>query len=137
MVDPPGTAGHGESGETLLEVVIAVMVVGIAIVTLIGGLTTLVLASGVHKRQALAEVELRKYAEVVKAAPWSTTGYTATNVGYAAPAGLAVLDPRCVAASGSTVAAPCATTGVQVVYLKLYSTLDNRIVETIDVVKRK
>lgn len=55
-----------ESGETLIELLIAVVVIGIAGVGLISGLTTGVIGSDTHRRLSSGETVLRAYGELVK-----------------------------------------------------------------------
>jgi hypothetical protein len=53
------TGPANDRGETLLEVLIAVVIIGVAIVAIIGGLVTSVLMSDVHRKQATAGSAVR------------------------------------------------------------------------------
>ena len=55
-----------ESGETLIELLVAVIVLGIAGVGLVSGLTTGVIGSDTHRRLSSGETVLRAYGELVK-----------------------------------------------------------------------
>jgi len=55
-----------ESGETLLELLIAVVILGISGVGLVSGLTTGVIGSDTHRRLSSGETVLRAYGELVK-----------------------------------------------------------------------
>jgi type II secretory pathway pseudopilin PulG len=55
-----------ESGETLIELLVAVIVLGIAGVGLVSGLTTGVIGSDTHRRLSTGETVLRAYGELVK-----------------------------------------------------------------------
>lgn len=55
-----------ESGETLIELLVAVVVLGIAGVGLVSGLTTGVIGSDTHRRLSNGETVLRAYGELVK-----------------------------------------------------------------------
>jgi type II secretory pathway pseudopilin PulG len=55
-----------DSGETLVELVMAVAIMGIAVVAIIGGLVISVLLSGTHRKQATAGAQVRDYAEFVE-----------------------------------------------------------------------
>ena len=55
-----------ESGETLIELLVAVVVLGIAGVGLVSGLTTGVIGSDTHRRLSSGETVLRAYGELVK-----------------------------------------------------------------------
>lgn len=57
---------RSERGETLLELVIAISLMGLAIVAVMAGLTTTVLMSDVQKKQATAATLVRSYAEALQ-----------------------------------------------------------------------
>jgi len=117
---------RSEEGLTLIELLIAMMVMGIALTVLLGGMVTTVTASGLHKQQAIAEVELRKYAELVKAARYEPDGRY-DNVGYSAP------EHYVASKRVDCVASPC--TPLQKIRLTI-STDDDRVTEWVEVVKR-
>ncbi|MEU4394645.1 type II secretion system protein [Kribbella sp. NPDC023855] len=56
----------GDQGETLVEMLLAVAVMGIAAVALMAGLTTSVLMSDIHRKQATAGTTVRDYAEALQ-----------------------------------------------------------------------
>ncbi|WP_112243950.1 type IV pilus modification PilV family protein [Kribbella monticola] len=55
-----------ERGETLVEMLLAVAIMGIAAVALMAGLTTSVLMSDIHRKQATAGTAVRDYAEALQ-----------------------------------------------------------------------
>jgi len=59
--------GTGDAGTTLIEILMAVILVGIAFVALLAGLSTVALGSDIHRQQADAEVVLTSAAEHLKA----------------------------------------------------------------------
>ena len=61
-----GGAGRDERGETLLELLISVTLIGIAVVAVFGGLTTGIVMSDIHRKQATAGTVLHNYAEAVQ-----------------------------------------------------------------------
>lgn len=63
--DPP--RGTGDAGTSLIEVMVAVILVGITFVALLAGLSTVALGSDIHRQQADAEVVLTSAAERLKA----------------------------------------------------------------------
>jgi Tfp pilus assembly protein PilV len=64
---------RSETGATLVEVLVAVMVLGVAFLAVLGGLGTSIASSDLHRRQAVAETVVRRYAEAVKAQPFAAT----------------------------------------------------------------
>jgi prepilin-type N-terminal cleavage/methylation domain-containing protein len=88
-----------DAGVTLVELLVTVAILGIAFVAVIGGMTTSIMGSDIHRKQATAETVLRNYAEALKP---TTTPYTAcatpTTAAYA-PATLGVVAPSGYTAS--------------------------------------
>jgi Tfp pilus assembly protein PilV len=56
-----------ERGESLLEVMIAVAILGIAVVAIMAGLTTSILMSDIHRKQATAGAYVHDFAEAIQA----------------------------------------------------------------------
>lgn len=57
---------HGDAGDTLVEILVALAVLGIGIVALTGALVTNVTTTGINREQAQAESVLTSAAEHVK-----------------------------------------------------------------------
>ena len=57
----------GEGGFSLIELLVTLVIMGVAFTALIGGTLTGVLSSDLHRRAADAEIVLRHFAEDVKA----------------------------------------------------------------------
>jgi len=55
-----------ESGFTLIEVLITVVIMGIAVVTLVGGMLSAVTASDLQRKDTVLATSLRAYAESIK-----------------------------------------------------------------------
>ena len=64
-----------DRGETLVELLVAVMILGVTVVALIGGLTTSILLSDTHRKQAMAAVQVEAFAEAIQ-------GFVLNNSGY-------------------------------------------------------
>jgi Tfp pilus assembly protein PilV len=59
-----------DAGETLIEVVISIAIMGIAFVALMGGMLTAVSLSALHRQQADTQLQLVSAVEQVKAGPY-------------------------------------------------------------------
>ncbi len=139
------TGRDGERGETLIELLVTVVILGTAVVALVGALAVAVRVSDIHRKQATAGASVRAFAEAlatrVAAAP---TGYVecATTASYAGaytgvPSGYVATIAAVSYWDGSAFVATCATdTGVQRVTLTVGSS-DGRASEQLDVVLRK
>jgi type II secretory pathway pseudopilin PulG len=71
-----GGRRDNDRGETLIELLVAIAIMGIAVVTIIGATATAIHLSDIHREQAKAGAFLREFAERIEgqvAAP--TTGY--------------------------------------------------------------
>jgi prepilin-type N-terminal cleavage/methylation domain-containing protein len=89
---------RGRRGMTFIEVLIAVALLGVIVVTMMAGLSSIALATGHHRQQTTLELLVRSEAEYLKSqtysprpaayASLSATGYTVsiTQVQYWDPA---------------------------------------------------
>jgi Tfp pilus assembly protein PilV len=132
-----------DRGETLLELLITVVIMGVAVVALVGGIATAIRMSDIHRKQAEAGAYVRAYAEAIEnavarprsayvecAGPSAYAVYATGNAAYTAQ------PPVVTYWNGSTFSASCASdTGVQKVSLSV--TAGNTVAETIDVIIRK
>jgi len=93
----------GDRGDTLLELVIAVAIMGVALVAVLGAVGTAIVMSDIHRKQATAGAAARGYAEAVGTmvaggglATCAGLGAYATPAGFTAPPGfaLSVVDTR-------------------------------------------
>jgi prepilin-type N-terminal cleavage/methylation domain-containing protein len=138
----------GEGGFGLIELLIAMVVMGVAFVGLMAGMATTTASAAVHRTQAVAELELRRYAELVDAEPFSSSGYSLVAEGNpsastAGVVGFTVLNsavfpfvavaPSCNGASSGV--ACTSTDRTQIVSISIQSS-DGRVDEKIQIVKR-
>jgi Tfp pilus assembly protein PilE len=137
-------AGRTDSGETLLELMITVAILGLAGVAIISGLGTAVGVSGAHRKQSTAGATVRSFAEAIESSVLNN-GYVATCTpgyasGFTSPTGFTT--PQITAVSfwtGSafqTTCDPADDRGVQRLTLQV-SSMDGRATEQLVLVVRK
>jgi Tfp pilus assembly protein PilV len=131
-----------ETGETLLEVLIAVAIMGIAVVALMAGLTTSILMSDVHRKQATADTYVHDYAEAVQEWVASNSGhyngdYSPGTIGFVVPASTGLTaSVEAVTCWSGTAWQSCGTdTGLQRVALKV--TDNKRVAERLVTMVRR
>jgi type II secretory pathway pseudopilin PulG len=133
-----------DRGETLLELLVAVVLMGIALVAVVGGLATSILVSDVHRKQATAGASVRDYAEALAkvvagggyipcAAP---AAYTSTP-GFDVPTGFSKTTTAVRYWTGSAWAGSCGTdSGLQQLSIQVASN-DGRATERLVIVLRR
>jgi type II secretory pathway pseudopilin PulG len=135
-----------DGGESLLELVIAVTIMGIAVVAIVSGIATSILMSDINRKQATAGAYVRNYAEAVETyvagGNFNTTSspsYGAGTVGFTVPSGGYVASVSSVTCWNDTTAqfGACPTTAsVQRVALTVASS-DARASEGLVVIVRQ
>jgi hypothetical protein len=135
-----------ESGESLIELLVTVTILGVSVIAVAGAIVIGILMSDIHRKQATAGTTVRDYAEAVQDAVVAG-GYVgcATPTAYASPAGFSAptgYSATVVAGSvkywnGTAWQATCGTdTGLQQLTLQVKST-DSRASEELVLVLRK
>jgi Tfp pilus assembly protein PilV len=147
-MDPYAAAEERERGESLLELLIAVVIVGITVIAVIGGLATSIAMSDIHRKQSTAGAYVRSYAEAIQNAVAVPGTYSASCTTPTYASGFSVGDSRYGApritkvsfwngSSFPTTACDAATdVGVQQLTLEVAS-LDGRASEQLVIVVRK
>jgi Tfp pilus assembly protein PilV len=126
-----------DQGETLIELIIAIAIMGIAVVAIVGGIVTSILMSDIHRKQTTAGAIARDDAELLVA-----TGYRpACDYAPAPSAGFTVVVNSVSHWDSTAVPTPkfvpgCADTGLHKVSIKVASA-DVRATEYVDVIIRK
>ena len=134
-----------DRGESLLELLMAVVIMCVTIVAIVGGLATSIIVSDMHRKQATAGAYARDYAETVEA--WVAAGhydgsaapnYAPATVGFTAPTGFtaSAQSVRCWNTGGSSWQACGTDVGLQQVAVQVRSA-DGRTTEQVVVVVRK
>ncbi|MFE3764579.1 prepilin-type N-terminal cleavage/methylation domain-containing protein [Streptomyces sp. NPDC059104] len=129
---------RGEEGETLIEVLVAVVLMGVAFVTIFGGIGTAIISSVRQQKVTGADSVIRSAAEKVVSDPYvSCAGGYETPVpppGYTMTVTIEYWD----GVGAFAKACPTADTGVQKVTLTLHSTGPHPVKDaTLEVVKRE
>jgi type II secretory pathway pseudopilin PulG len=145
----PRAAGPRDRGDTLIELLVAVVIMTVAVVAIAGAFATGIRMSAIHRQQSLAGSYVRSFAEAVQTAvAASPTGYvpcTVDGASYKAAYALPDTDfERDVVAvvywngvdSFVATCAPASDSGVQRVTLSVH-TPDRRVDERVDVIIRK
>jgi Tfp pilus assembly protein PilV len=86
----------GQDGDTLVEILVALTILGIAVVAILGAMGASVISTDVAMKQAHAETTLRSWVEdlaspdtaYVECATTGAAGYSASAVGVSVPAGM-------------------------------------------------
>jgi type II secretory pathway pseudopilin PulG len=93
---------RGQHGESLAELLVAIAIMGIAIVVIVGGLGNAIFASNVHRNYATAGAVARNAAEKLKDRkfPWNANGnYTVSGSnGFSVSVAAKCWDPNSTAA---------------------------------------
>ncbi|HEX5407872.1 MAG TPA: type II secretion system protein [Pseudonocardiaceae bacterium] len=142
-----------DRGETLLELLIAIAIMGVVMVAVIGGLATVVRVSDIHRKQATAGAYVHDYAEAIEnlvagGGATTTGGYVncATTTTYVLPSSQfpvpvgynrpSVDSVRYWTGSGWSSTCPSPDTGLQQLTVAV-STVDGRVDENLVIVVRK
>jgi type II secretory pathway pseudopilin PulG len=134
MPKPPRQAN--DQGETLIELIIAIAIMGIAVVAIVSGIVTSILMSDVHRKQTTAGAIARNDAETLVSSGYSTS----CNYTLPASSGFTVVINSVYHWDSTATPTPmfvagCADTGLHKVRIKVSST-DVRATEYVDVVIR-
>ena len=136
-----------ERGETLLELLVAVLLMGTSVLALVGGIGTGIRISDIHRKQATAGAYVRAYAEAIEGAvAQSPSAYVECAGPAAYVSAFSIGDPKYAASvvdvtywDGSAFSSSCVAgsdTGVQLVSLRVTSS-DDLVAESLDVVIRR
>jgi len=132
----------GDTGETLIELLVAIVILGIAVVAILGGIVVVVESSSMHRRQAQAQNGLRAWAEQISAATYNDCA-TAGSFNLPSPSLPSGFSPDVTAVrywTGTSFSNSCvADNGIQKVTLRVAvaNGLYPGFTQSLDVVVRK
>jgi len=133
----------GDRGETMVELLVAVVIMSTAVIAVVGGLGTAIVMSDIHRKYAVIAAQLNAYAAAIESGVLTSPGYhdCAQNTDFASftpVAGYALDLPIHVSYwDGSNFVDTCTTdTGVQRVTIGIHST-DRRASRSMNVVVRR
>ena len=129
--------GVPDAGFSLVETLIAVAILGIGVVTVVGGMMTSITVSDLDRRQAEGQTALRAYAEAVAGDTYTGCASSYPATAFSVPSGwTAAMTVTYWSTATSTFAAACGTdSGLQRVTLTLTAT-DGRGSESLRLGKR-
>lgn len=129
---------NGDGGETLIEILLSTMILGIAVSALLFGLGAAATTGGFHKRQAQQAESLQNVLDALQAAPYVDCASSYTVTSALVPAGYTVSASVIGYASGAGFLGSCAADeGVQRVRVEVFQS-DSRVrKESVVVGKRK
>ena len=133
-------APRGDEGFTLVEMLVAIALMGIGVAAVLSGIMTSIVTSDVHRKQATGETVMRGYAEEAKQVTYSSCATTYT-IPYSAPNGYTVVLEGVDYWNGTAWAAQpaptCASTPTVQRLRLATATDDGRGAESVEVVVRK
>jgi Tfp pilus assembly protein PilW len=132
-----------DRGESLVELLVAMLVMGTAVVAVVGGLGTAIMMSDIHRKQAAIGAKLNEYAATIQTAVATSPGYADCADASDYPSYDAGPDYTAEPIQvhywdgATTFVATCGSdTGVQLVTLRIHSD-DGRVTRSMDIVIRK
>lgn len=133
----PAAGDVADAGFSLVETLIAVAILGLGVVTVVGGMMTSITVSDLDRRQAEGQTALRAYAEAVAGDTYAGCASSYPAAAFSLPSGwTAAMTVAYWSTATSTFAAACGTdSGLQRVTLTLTAT-DGRGSESLRLGKR-
>jgi type II secretory pathway pseudopilin PulG len=131
-----------DTGETLIELLVAIVILGISVVAILGGLAVVVQSSTLHRKQAQAQNGLRAWAEQIGAATYNDCA-TVGSFSLPSPSLPTGFTPQVTAVrywTGTSFSTSCAAdNGIQKVTLRVAGTngLSPGFTQSLDVIVRK
>ena len=107
------TSRPSDAGETLVEILLSIVILGIAVSALMFGMASAATTSGLHDDSAEQAELVRNYADAVQAMPYGACANFYTPTGVAVPTGYTVTAVVVGYASGASYPFPasCPATG--------------------------
>ena len=142
MSEQAGEARRSDAGESLVELLVSIAILGIAVIAVLGALTMGSSASSLHKGQAKNQNLLHNWAEKVSASTYTACATTAQIVASdTLPTGYSSSVTNVQYWNGTAFGSSCAAAtdkGLQRVTLKITAPSSaNSIAQSLDVIVRK
>lgn len=126
-----------DEGSTLVEMVVAVALIGTGVVSIVGSLGSMIAASDINRLQAHAATHLTSYAEAVKGDVYAECATTYAGAGFAVPTAYTRSAVSVDYWNGTNFVGTCGSgSGLQRVTLGINSA-DGRVSTDVQIVKRK
>lgn len=138
---PNKPRASGEAGETLLELLVSITILGVAVIAIASGLAGTVMVSSLHRQQSDAQRALRNYAESLESGSYNPcTSTSAASYSLGSTAGFVAPTVTVTYWNNSTPGfqPSCPSggdTGLQKVKISLQSA-DGRVADSVAVVLR-
>lgn len=141
--EPRARRGSGDEGETLVEVLATIVIMGITVVAILGAIANAILLSTTHRKQAAAGAYVRAFAEAIENnVAASTSAYAPCGAAttyqnlYPQPSGY-VRTAAIKYWDGSQFQSTCTTdTGIQQLRLQV-SSADGKVNESLTIIIRE
>jgi type II secretory pathway pseudopilin PulG len=130
-----------DRGETLVELLVAVSIMGVTVVAVVGGLATAIIMSDIHREQARVAAELRSYAAYIDGT--ATAAYVPCAGSYADTFPLAsgfqaeIEEIRYWDGTQFAPSCPATDSGVQQLTLHVSSTTRTNVEERVNLIIRR
>ncbi|MCW2762422.1 MAG: hypothetical protein QOF58_2682 [Pseudonocardiales bacterium] len=131
-----------EDGLTLVEVLLAITILGVGVVAIVGGMMTSIKVSDQGRRDAAAQVAVRAYADFVMDRTYQDCPVTTQYAGFTATGWTTTMvarywNPNVTGSTGTFGSCPSPDEGIQKLTLTVVSTDGAGTTQSLSIVKRR